>query len=241
MFQVGVNLGAGAYAYSNGDYTETGWRLLAAGLGGGSVLPGGGPSVSLDSLRRQSQAAYAYTAARVGDVTEAVQALTSSTSNWVRNAIKRISGVSDTTIDAAENAGQFSRLVPGGGLVAHEKAGGHLIQRHIAKTDQELINRVNSNSRITGASSYAGRTAAEDFTARILDARSPDIANWIQSGPNRPKAFDLDFGTEVTGRYFDAQGINVIDVNAARVVLIPDNNLPAGFRIQTGFPRPFAE
>mgnify|MGYP000386227044 CR=1 FL=1 len=33
--------------------------------------------------------------------------------------------------------------VPGGGLSAHEGAGGHLIARHVGRTEQQLIDRAN--------------------------------------------------------------------------------------------------
>lgn len=37
-------------------------------------------------------------------------------------------------------AGQHSTIVPGGGLAAHEKSGGHLIERNVGKTEAELFN-----------------------------------------------------------------------------------------------------
>ncbi|AEB24396.1 hypothetical protein KS08_06160 [Bacillus subtilis] len=38
--------------------------------------------------------------------------------------------------------GDSTPLAPGGGLAAHEAKDGHLIDRHIGKTDEELLQRV---------------------------------------------------------------------------------------------------
>ncbi|WP_371241908.1 hypothetical protein [Pantoea sp. KPR_PJ] len=43
-------------------------------------------------------------------------------------------------------AGQHSTIVSGGGLAAHEKAGGHLIERHVGKTEAELFDRVSTGN-----------------------------------------------------------------------------------------------
>lgn len=50
--------------------------------------------------------------------------------------------------------GPFSRLVDGGGLKAHELAGGHLLDRHVEKSAQQLLDRLAADSRITGSSSF---------------------------------------------------------------------------------------
>ncbi len=45
--------------------------------------------------------------------------------------------------------GDSTSLVPGGGLAAaHEAKGGHLIDRHIGKTDEELLQRLQINKKI---------------------------------------------------------------------------------------------
>ncbi len=45
---------------------------------------------------------------------------------------------------APNSVGGSTRIVPGGGLQAHEAAGGHLIQRHVGQTDADLIARLNA-------------------------------------------------------------------------------------------------
>ncbi|MBT0952716.1 hypothetical protein HUW30_03235 [Bacillus velezensis] len=61
--------------------------------------------------------------------------------------------------------GDSSPLAPGGGLAAHEAKGGHLIERHVGKTDQELLKRLEkskmSNKKISGSSSFKDRATAE--------------------------------------------------------------------------------
>jgi hypothetical protein len=41
--------------------------------------------------------------------------------------------------------GDKSSLAPGGGLAAHEIKGGHLLERHVGKTDEDLLERMKSN------------------------------------------------------------------------------------------------
>lgn len=60
--------------------------------------------------------------------------------------------------------GDSSSLTPGRGLAAHEAKGGHLIERHVGKTDEELIQRLDkskmSNKKISGSSSFKDRATA---------------------------------------------------------------------------------
>ena len=53
------------------------------------------------------------------------------------------------------------RLLRGGGLAAHEARGGHLLERHVGKTDEELLQRMQSDPRITGASTFTDRASVK--------------------------------------------------------------------------------
>src|SRR5690606_4942395 len=57
--------------------------------------------------------------------------------------------------------------VPGGGLQAHEDAGGHLIERHVGKSEQWLVDRVNRDN-ISAASSFIDLPEAERLVAETL-------------------------------------------------------------------------
>ncbi len=64
--------------------------------------------------------------------------------------------------------GDKSSLAPGGGLAAHELKGGHLIDRHVGKTDGQLLERLKNNPKITGSSTFKGRMTAEKVADTVL-------------------------------------------------------------------------
>ncbi|PKF90494.1 hypothetical protein CW306_03010 [Bacillus sp. BA3] len=57
---------------------------------------------------------------------------------------RKVEGVSGESISKGiDNVkpGDKSSLAPGGGLAVHESRGGHLIERHVGKTDEELFRK----------------------------------------------------------------------------------------------------
>jgi len=54
-----------------------------------------------------------------------------------------------------------SRLVPGGGLAAHEAQDGHLLLKHVGKTEAELSARLVAEPHISAASTFVTRAEAE--------------------------------------------------------------------------------
>lgn len=62
---------------------------------------------------------------------------------------------------AKDAAKAVSTIVPGGGLAAHEAAGGHLIAKHVGQSEAQLLSRLSAEPRITGSSSFYDRAFAE--------------------------------------------------------------------------------
>jgi hypothetical protein len=133
--------------------------------------------------------------------------------------------------------------VPGGGLSAHESAGGHLIDRHVGKTSQELIDRANGvggqRAPSGGVSSYSSVADAERHTSQAISARQADIDAYLANPVNRTAAFDVDIG-QTTGQWVPKGGTASQPVTASRVVITPDASMPTGYRIITGHPVPQA-
>ncbi|WP_326850125.1 ribonuclease YeeF family protein [Bacillus inaquosorum] len=86
--------------------------------------------------------------------------------------------------------GDSTPLAPGGGLAAHEAKGGHLIERHVGKTDEELIERLRTdpNPHITASSTFKDRATAERIANSVLNdpKNIKKIENWIDD-PKKPK------------------------------------------------------
>lgn len=57
-------------------------------------------------------------------------------------------------VGGSETEVAVQRLVPGGGLQAHEDAGGHTLARHVGRTDLQLLDRFITQPWIRGSSSF---------------------------------------------------------------------------------------
>src|SRR3546814_19430147 len=62
------------------------------------------------------------------------------------------------TVDPPTDTGE----VPGGGLEAHEDAGSHLIERHVSRTEQQLLDRL-QRENISASSHFRAPPAAAPF------------------------------------------------------------------------------
>lgn len=124
--------------------------------------------------------------------------------------------------------------VPGGGLEAHEDAGGHLIERHVGKSEAELIERLR-NENISASSSFRDLPEAERFVAETLAENQDRIDAWVDGqGGNRlvvNAGFDASTGISVQRGETQAE-----DVFSVRLVLERSDVLDIGYRIITGYP-----
>lgn len=124
--------------------------------------------------------------------------------------------------------------VPGGGLQAHEDAGGHLIERHVGKSEAELIERLRREN-ISASSSFRELGEAEYFVAETLTENQEQIDAWLDGeGGNRlvvNATFDASTGISVQRGDTEAE-----DVFSVRLVLERSDALDVGYRIVTGYP-----
>ena len=117
-------------------------------------------------------------------------------------------------------------------LAAHEAAGGHLLDRHVGKTLQDLADRLVAQPYIPRASTFGSLAEAEGAAAAVLTQNSSAIAAWTASGANGKLAIDAAFsGGTVLERTSE-----VTVGTAARLVL--RGNGAGGFFVLTGFPLP---
>ena len=135
------------------------------------------------------------------------------------------------SVDPGDPVGE----VPGGGLEAHEDAGGHLIERHVGKSEQWLLDRVNREN-ISAASSFRDLPEAEHFVAQTIARHQDRIDAWVDGqGGNRlviDATFDASTGISVERGDSDAS-----DVFSVKLVLERSSKLEdIGYRIVTGYP-----
>jgi len=129
-----------------------------------------------------------------------------------------------------------SRIVPGGGLQAHEAAGGHLIARHVGKTDADLSARLNSQPNISAASTFSDRATAERALSSALDANNTKISDFLSGSSNR-LVINHNSGTKV-GNVMARGSTTSVPSSNVRVVIQREPSMPTGYKIITGFPIP---
>ncbi|MEC1689305.1 ribonuclease YeeF family protein [Bacillus mojavensis] len=133
--------------------------------------------------------------------------------------------------------GDSTPLASCGGLAAHEAKGGHLLEKHVGKTDEELIERLRTdpNPHITASSTFKDRATAERIANSVLNdpKNIKKIENWIDD-PKKPKLMLRYKGDgEIIGRSVSRNSELVENVTNAKIILKKDNN---GNFILTGYP-----
>jgi len=104
-------------------------------------------------------------------------------------------GSADSTPPAAPNASPQASSSPAAqarrpespashDLSADEALGGHTLQRHVGKSDAELIERLRREPQISSASTYTDRATAERVVAAALESDNRAFAPWrARTGP----------------------------------------------------------
>ncbi len=131
--------------------------------------------------------------------------------------------------------GDTSPLAPGGGLNSHEARGGHLIDRHIGKTDAELLQRLQRDPRIRASSTFTDRATAERVANEVLSnpQNIVEINRWLNN-PSSRRTLPLNYnGNAIIGRVIDRGSNSASDAENAVIVLKKDNQ---GSFIITGYP-----
>ncbi|WP_152969166.1 RNase A-like domain-containing protein [Amantichitinum ursilacus] len=128
----------------------------------------------------------------------------------------------------------FSPIVDGGGLQAHENAGGHLLLKHVGQTEQDLMTRLTNEPKISGSSSFYDRATAESAVSQALDANQTTISDWLNGTSGRLR---IDYTLpDPVGISVSRGATGAVDVNSSRIILVRDPSMPTGYKILTGFP-----
>ena len=83
-------------------------------------------------------------------------------------------------------------------LSQDEAAGGHILRKHVGQTDDELRERLERERRITGASTYTNRAAAEQAVGAAIAQSQERIQRWLNRSGGHPNlVLDYDSQTPV--------------------------------------------
>ncbi len=199
-----------AQQVTSGDYT--GAALSEAGMVGGVMPLAGAGLKGLNTLGPTADLMFQQGLGRMGALSYVVE-----------------NGSAGSALNAP-----FSPLAEGGGLAAHEAAGGHLLLKHVGQSESQLMQRLASEPTITGSSSFYDRATAESAISDTLAVRQPEISAWLASSKPQFKveySLPKDVGITVTRGASSA-----VDTSNLRLILRRDPTMPSGYRIHTGFP-----
>ncbi|MEW5753832.1 RNase A-like domain-containing protein [Pseudomonas lactis] len=132
--------------------------------------------------------------------------------------------------------GPYSVIVPGGGLAAHEAAGGHLMEKHVGKTDQQLLDRLRQEPHIPAASTFHDRATAELAISKVLDNNQDKIKDFLEG--NNQQIVITQPSPEPIGTSFKKNTTTPVPGKEIYLIIRRDQKMHTGYRIHTGFPNP---
>lgn len=138
---------------------------------------------------------------------------------------------------------KYAADIPGGSLLAQEgktivgaKDTPHTIREHIAKTPEELTQRLVANPHYkNGTSSFTDLTKAEESISMGLRNNPNKISEVLNKNDGATVVFTHDVGSPI-GTHVLKPGDPPTVASKVRVVLIRDSLSPSGYRIYTAFP-----
>ncbi|MFC6337602.1 type IV secretion protein Rhs [Pseudomonas sp. CCM 7891] len=132
--------------------------------------------------------------------------------------------------------GPYSEIVPGGGLAAHEAAGGHLIKKHIGKTNEQLASRLKHEPHVPTASTFHDRATAESTVSKMITDNGAKINKFTKGNKDKITIIQKTqhpIGTSlVRGAAATTPGTKIY------LVLLKDKKMPDGYKVLTGYPSP---
>jgi hypothetical protein len=84
---------------------------------------------------------------------------------------------------------------PGRDLTHDEAAGGHILRKHVGQTDEQLRERLEQESHISGASTYTDRATAEHVVGAAIAQSQGRIQRWLYGSSGHPNLV-LDYDSE---------------------------------------------
>ena len=133
------------------------------------------------------------------------------------NPVDRQPGPAAASAPASED--RSARPATSRDLSADEALGGHTLQRHVGKSDAELIRRLEREPQISSASTFTDRRTAESVVGAALRAENRGFAAWRERSGRRPN-FVLRYEADhVIGRSVARGQLESVPCRRALVVL----------------------
>lgn len=118
-------------------------------------------------------------------------------------------------------------------LSQDEAAGGHVLRKHVGRTDDELRERLAHERNISGASTYTDRPTAERAIGAAIATSQDRIQRWLNRSGGRPNLV-LDYDSpQPIGRTINRGDSQSRPCSHAVVVLKYD---PPSYYVLTSYP-----
>jgi len=126
-----------------------------------------------------------------------------------------------------------TRLVPGGGLMAHEGINGsHTIAKHVGKSLSYLKRRLATEFERDDVSTFLSRAEAENSISEALEAHHAKIALWLRTTGKEGLRINHKLERPV-GLILSRDTMRAIEGSGIRVILRRHPSFPGGFNIHT--------
>jgi hypothetical protein len=126
------------------------------------------------------------------------------------------------------------QAIPARDLSFDEAAGGHVLRKHVGRTDDELRERLAKEPKISAASTYTDRANAERAIGSALAESRGKIDRWLSRSGKRPNlVLEYDAGQSL-GRTLNRGERQSRPCAHAVVVLKYDP--PSGYHVLTSYP-----
>ncbi|MGH1486449.1 MAG: RNase A-like domain-containing protein [Cellvibrionaceae bacterium] len=122
----------------------------------------------------------------------------------------------------------------GGSLIRHENFGGHTIQRHVGKSDAQLIDRFSLEPHIPSSSTFTDLETATRAIGDVVVVNKNKIESWFQSSDSElPLRMDVNYKV---GRTIESGSMAIQESQKVFVLIRRDPLMPKGYRIHTAYP-----
>ncbi len=146
------------------------------------------------------------------------------------------SGKKILRIGSGKSGPARTRLVPGGGLKAHESTPalkrGHTLRDHVGKSNSFLRARLKNSGKVE-VSTFTNRALAEDAISGAMLVHSGRIARWLRGSKDKTLPIEQSFDRSV-GRIMAKDG-KLRYSSRVRVILRRNPNHVLGYHIRTSY------
>ena len=123
----------------------------------------------------------------------------------------------------------------GNSLTYHENFGGHVIEKHVGKSDAELIFRLKEEPRLSASSSFYDAQVADRAIGNGIAANKDQLANWLAGDQQR---LVLTHEEKFSVGNVIQKG-NDVSHASKTITIVTDKDplMPNGYRVHTAYPK----